>query len=102
MEKDDEIRTLLPEELELVKHYAELKFSYSQIATMLLLDVVAFRRQMEDPESKLARAYAAGKLLSQVKRREMLLREAEKGHEWAIRLLDQYEIKQNEEEYGCI
>lgn len=93
-----EITLLTQDDLDKIKHYAELKFSLSQIATMLTVDVAQLRVSIMDPKSDVAMAYNAGKLLSSVKRRETIFAAAEKGQEWAIKLMDQYEIDQIEDE----
>jgi len=93
-----EITILSAEDLKNLEHYAELKFSLSEIATMLLIDVVQLRLAIQDPKSDISLAYNAGKLKSQIKRREAVLKAANNGAEWAINLLDQYEIRQKEDE----
>lgn len=92
------ITILTPENLQELEHYAELRYSISQIAIMLHLDVAEFRVALMDPSSDIAEAYNAGKLKSSIKRRETILEAANKGAEWAIKLLDQYEIDQKEDE----
>ncbi len=84
--------------MENIRHWAELKFSISEIATMLMVDVAELRIALQDPKSDVAISYNAGKVSSQVKRREKILELAEQGNEWAIKILDGYEIKQTEEE----
>jgi len=93
-----EITVLTPDDLENIKHYAELKFSLTEIATMLTVDVGQLRIAIQNPKSDVALAYNAGKLLSSVKRREVILEAANKGAEWAIKLLDSYEVDQKEDE----
>jgi IS30 family transposase len=92
------ITLLTQEDLDHIKHWAELKFSISEIATMLMVDVVEIRMALQDQKSDIAIAYNAGKVSSQIKRREKILELAEKGNEWAIKILDGYEVKQTEEE----
>ena len=93
-----EITVLTPDDLEKIKHYAELKFSLTEIATMLTVDVGQLRLAIQNPKSDVSLAYNAGKLLSSVKRRETILEAANKGAEWAIKLLDSYEVDQKEDE----
>lgn len=81
-----------------LEHWAELRYSISQIATMLRLDVAELRVALMTPKSDIAEAYNSGKLRSSIKRREAILEAANKGAEWAIKLLDQYEIDQTEDE----
>ena len=93
-----EITILTQEDLKNIEHWAELKFSLSEIATMLMVDVGQLRLAMQTPPSDIAIAYNAGKLKSMVQRRETILKAANKGAEWAIELLDKYEIHQREDE----
>lgn len=93
-----EITILTKKDLEDIEHWAELKFSLSEIATMLIIDVKQLRLSIQDPKSDISLAYNAGKLKSQIKRREIILKEAEIGEEWAINMLDKYEINQKEDE----
>lgn len=86
------------EDLENIKHWAELRYTLSQIATMLMVDVAELRLALQNPKSDIALAYNAGKLQSTIKRREKLLDMANRGSEFAIKLLDRYEANQTEEE----
>lgn len=83
-----------------VRHYASLKFSISEIATILLLDPEQLRRQILSPSDPLHVAYESGKLLSQVKYREKILEAADGGHSWAIGILEHWAAQQLEEELG--
>ena len=74
------------------------KFSLSEIATMLMINIMELRMALQNPKSDIALAYNAGKVSSQIKRREKILELAEQGNEWAIKILDGYEVKQTEEE----
>lgn len=93
-----EITLLTPEDLEKLQHYAELRYSLTEIATMLMVDVGQLRLAILNPKCDIAQAYTAGKLISSVQRRETILEAANKGAEWAIKLLDKYEIDQKEDE----
>ena len=86
------------EDLENIKHWAELRYTLSQIATMLMVDVAELRLAIQDRKSDIALAYNAGKLQSSIKRREKLLEMANNGSEFAIKILDSYEVDQIEEE----
>lgn len=92
------VLVLEPDTLREIEHLAELRFSLSQIATMVHVDVVALRLAIAGGRSEIAEAYNAGRLRSAIARREALLTAANNGEEWAIRLLDKYEIDQREEE----
>jgi len=85
-------------DLENIRHWAELKYSISQIATMLMLDVAELRMALQDQKSQIAMAYNAGKLEGQITRREAVLKAANNGAEWAIKILDGWEKNQTEEE----
>lgn len=93
-----EISILSLEDLENIRHYAELRYSLTQIATMLTVDVGQLRLAILNPKSDVAMAYNSGKLQSSVKRREVIFEHAEKGELWAIKMLDMYEIDQREDE----
>ncbi len=93
-----EITILTQEDLQTIEHYAELKFSLSEIATMLMVDVCQLRVAIQDPKSDISMCYNSGKLKSQIKRREAILKAANNGAEWAINLLDRYEMHQTEDE----
>lgn len=86
------------EDLENIRHWAELRYTLSQIATMLMVDVAELRLAIQDRKSDIALAYNAGKLQSSIKRREKLLEMANNGSEFAIKILDSYEVDQIEEE----
>ena len=92
------ITILTQEDYDHIQHWAELRFSISEIATMLMVDVVELRMALQDPRSDTSIAYNAGKVSSQIKRREKILELANNGNEWAIKILDGYEVKQTEEE----
>lgn len=85
-------------DLENIRHWAELRYTLSQIATMLMVDVAELRLAIQDQKSDIALAYNAGKLQSSIKRREKLLEMANNGSEFAIKILDSYEVDQIEEE----
>ena len=86
------------EDLENIRHWAEPRYTLSQIATMLMVDVAELRLAIQDRKSDIALAYNAGKLQSSIKRREKLLEMANNGSEFAIKILDSYEVDQIEEE----
>lgn len=86
------------EDLENIRHWAELRYTLSQIATMLMVDVAELRLAIQDRKSDIALAYNAGKLQSSIKRREKLLEMANNGSKFAIKILDSYEVDQIEEE----
>lgn len=92
------ILILSPESLSELEHYAELRYSISQIATMLRVDVSDLRMAIQCSNNNIAEAYNAGKLKSSVARREVILGMANKGEEWAVKLLDKYEKDQLEDE----
>lgn len=83
-----------------VRRYASLKFSISEIATILLLDPEQLRRQILSPSDPLHAAYESGKLESQLKYREKIKAKAEEGQAWAITILEHWSRQQLEEELG--
>lgn len=89
-----------PELVADVRKYASLKFSLSEIATLLQLDLEQLRRQCLAPAGALHSAYEAGKLESQLKYREKIKAAAEKGQAWAIAILEHWGRQQLEEELG--
>lgn len=93
-----EITLLNENDLENIRHWAELKYSLTQIAIMLTVDVGQLRVAIQNPKSDVSLAYNSGKLLSSVKRREAVLEAANNGAEWAIKILDGYDIDQTEDE----
>lgn len=91
--------TLLTEQnLEEIRNLAALRYSISQIALMIGVDVAEFRLALQNPDSDISRAYNSGKLMSTIKRRKKLLELADRGSEWAMKLLDRYENNQREDE----
>lgn len=92
------VTILNDDDLENIRHWAELKYSISQIATMLMLDVAELRMALQDQKSQIAMAYNAGKLEGQITRREAVLKAANNGAEWAIKIMDGWEKQQTEEE----
>ena len=87
------------ETLRQVREYASLKFTITEIATMLFLDAEQLRRQINAPGA-LHDAYEAGKLESQIKYRQKVKEKAEAGDSWAIALLEHWAAQQLEEELG--
>ena len=92
------ITILTESDYENIEHWAALRYSISQIATMLNVDTSEFRMIMQNPSSELARRYNSGKLKSSIKRREKLVEMAENGSIWAMQTLDGYEKDQREDE----
>lgn len=92
------ITILTESDYENIEHWAALRYSISQIALMLNIDIAELRMAMQNPSSEVARRYNSGKLKSSIKRREKLLEMAEKGSIWAMQTLDGYEVNQREDE----
>ena len=92
------ITILTESDFENIEHWAALRYSISQIATMLNVDISEFRMIMQNPSSELAIRYNSGKLKSSIKRREKLVEMAENGSIWAMQTLDGYEKDQREDE----
>ena len=92
------ITILTESDYENIEHWAALRYSLSQIALMLNIDVAELRMAMQNPSSEVARRYNSGKLKSSIQRREKLVEMAEKGSIWAMQTLDGYEVNQREDE----
>lgn len=84
-----------------IKKLASLKYSPLQIALMLEIPVVDFRLMLADTDSPASHAYRSGKLESTIAYRNRVRVEAEAGEEWAINMLEKWEIQQKEDEFGC-
>ncbi len=88
---------LSKEKLDQVKEYASLFFTIDEIAILLDLDVVEFRRQVRGKKSDLAQAYLKGKLESMADIRKLTVEFAKKGSPQAEGFVKEYLEKRN----GC-
>ena len=88
---------LSKEKLDQVKEYASLFFTIDEIAILLDLDVVEFRRQVRGKKSDLAQAYLKGKLESMADIRKLTVEFAKKGSPQAEGFVKEYLEKMN----GC-
>lgn len=84
-----------------VRHYASLRYTISEIATLLMFPVEELRMRVSNPNDPLALAYKSGRLESQTKYREAVRKKAEDGSAWAIAVIEGWEMRQLEEELGC-
>ncbi|WP_319228408.1 hypothetical protein [Draconibacterium orientale] len=73
-----------------VKEYASLFFTIDEIAILLDLDVVEFRRQVRGKKSALAKAYLKGKLESMADIRKLTVEFAKKGSPQAEGFVKEY------------
>lgn len=85
---------------EQIREYASLRYTISQIAIMMGIDVEELRMKISDKDSVISRAYHAGILDSQRKYRESIKKKAESGCVWAITIIEKWERQQKEEELG--
>ena len=81
-----------------VKDYASLFFTIDEIAILLDLDVVEFRRQVRGKKSELAKAYLKGKLESMADIRKLTVEFAKKGSPQAESFVKEYLDKMNSSE----
>lgn len=91
-----------PTEADLVniRHLARLRYKISQIALIIEVRESEFRKRLVTPEDSVSRAYHAGKLESQLKYREAVQREAEHGEEWAVHVIERWDMEMSKEEHG--
>lgn len=92
---------LTKEQLQTIKSLAALRYTITQIALMLEIQVSSFRKEMMNIDSEIYKAYTSGKLESQINYRNTVKKLAESGEPWAIHLIEKWDIAQNEEELGC-
>lgn len=83
MKIDDEL-------LEQVRQYAGLFFTVDEIAILLDLDFVEFRREIRGRKTALAKAYLKGKLESLVEIRRLTVEFAKKGSPQAEGFVKEY------------
>jgi hypothetical protein len=99
---DDKNYTLLSdEELDTLETYASLKYTLYEISLMMDLDISELRRRMMNKNDPVYRRYTSGKLKSEMKFRMAVLKKAESGKQWAIGQLEEWKMKQTEDELGC-
>ena len=73
-----------------VKEYAGLFFTVDEIAIMLDLDMVQFRREIRGKQTELAKAYLKGKLESMAEIRRLTVEFAKKGSPQAEGFVKEY------------
>ena len=73
-----------------VKEYAGLFFTVDEIAILLDIDVVRFRREIRGKTSPLAKAYLKGKLESMAEIRKLTVEFAKKGSPQAEGFVREY------------
>jgi hypothetical protein len=73
-----------------VKEYAGLFFTVDEIAVLLDLDVVQFRREIRGKQTPLAKAYLKGKLESMAEIRRLTVEFAKKGSPQAEGFVKEY------------
>ena len=95
-----EIKDITKEDLADIQKLATLKYTITQIALMKDICVSEFKKAMLDTGSQVYAAYTAGKLEGQLAYRYNVLSQAKAGQQWAIEMLERWEIAQKEEEFG--
>ena len=95
-----DIKDISREDLETIKKLAMLKYTITQIALLIGVCVADFRKSMLDTGSEVYKAYNAGKLEGQLAYRSNVLSQAQSGQQWAVEMLEKWEISQKEEELG--
>lgn len=99
--EDVSIVVLLEKQLQDLRKLASMRFTISEIALMLDVPVEALRYRMADKTSPEYRAYTAGCLESETAYRDRVRIEAERGEEWAIRMIEKWKTAQQADELGC-
>lgn len=84
-----------------IRYLASLRYTISEIATILLIPADELRMRFANPKDPLACAYKAGKTESQAIYRQRVKKAAEDGQAWAILIIEGWERRQLEEELGC-
>lgn len=94
------IWTPTPKDLDDVKKMASIRFRISQIARAIAVPESELRRLLAVKESPVATAYEEGKILGEMKYKQTTQQAAERGEEWAIRMVERWEMEQRKEELG--
>lgn len=87
-------------DLEDVKKLAGIRYRISQIARAIGVPESELRRLLSVKESDVATAYEEGKILGEMKYRMTTQQAADRGEEWAIRMIERWEMEQRKEELG--
>lgn len=96
-----EIVNLSEKSLSDLRKLAALRYTLSEIAIMLGVSVSALRLRMTDNTSPEYLAYTAGCLDSEIVYRDRVRIEAERGEEWAIKMLEKWKVSQLSDQLGC-
>lgn len=95
---EDGIIILNEEQLNQLESLASLKFTISEIELMFHIPPGALRRSIANEESLEHQRYIAGKLISQLTYRQSVQKAANNGEDWAIKIMEDWGMKQNEED----
>lgn len=90
------------EQLDNVRMLAALRYPMSKIAVFLEISEAELRRQIQNKESAISKAYYHGKIESELKYRNTVREQAEKGVEWAVNMVQLWEQEQHKEELGFL
>lgn len=97
---DGVIWTPTPADLETVTKLSMLRYPVRKIALFLAVPEREFRRLLAFPETPLAQAYHSGKIQSELAYRDKVRQQAERGEEWAIKIIERWGMEQTKQELG--
>ena len=86
------------DQIAIIEDYASLFLTIDEIAMLMNLDAETLRREIRHKQSDLAKAYWRGKLRTVVAMRRQTLTYAEKGSPTAENLMQDYQLKQGQNE----
>ncbi len=95
---DDSIVKLNDEQLNQLENLASLRYSISEIELMLHIPSGLLKRTITNEESDEHKRYVAGKFMAQISYRMAVKNAADHGQEWAIKIMNDWSMKQNEED----
>lgn len=87
-------------ELQQVSDLANLRYPISKISIIMRIPIREFCRQVSVPGNPVEQAYQRGKLSSEIKYRQSVKEQAEKGIQWAVEMVQLWDIEQKKEELG--
>lgn len=94
------IWTPTAEDLQNVSKLSMLRYPIVKIALALGVPAGEFRRLLAVTDGPLAQAYYSGKLQSELTYREKVRQMAERGEEWAVKMVEHWEMEQAKQELG--
>lgn len=94
------IWTPTAEDLQNVNKLAMLRYPIRKIALSIGVPESEFRRQLTIADTPLSQSYHSGKIQSELTYRDKVSRMAERGEEWAIKIIERWAMDQTKEELG--